>query len=272
MSVGVNITAGFTREAWIEKRTAEGFTKQTAIHEYEHWQDPAIAEAQEQKVPTRGDMIQKIAEARQNKPDKAKLYKPNFTLTDSYQKLYKELEALKGISPYNSKRAQEINSQMLSLQLHGTITDEERQAEVDKSLVMPIAQIIVRRKECEKVILDCEEKIDNFDVSPVQAKVDALEADYKKKYRANSGKWAALASIQKEYDKEVDKLEMKYAKKPINDLKVKRYEAKEYFLIYEARLKYFITANKDLIEEEIQQAKREEVRGSLVDLVEYMEG
>lgn len=36
-------------------------------------------------------------------------------------------------------------------------------------------------------------------------------------------------------------------------------------------LKYYMTANKDLIEEEIQNAKREEIRGSLGDLVAYME-
>jgi hypothetical protein len=32
-----------------------------------------------------------------------------------------------------------------------------------------------------------------------------------------------------------------------------------------------MTANKNLIEEEIQNAKREEIRGSLGDLVAYME-
>mgnify|MGYP006953954663 CR=1 FL=1 len=57
----------------------------------------------------------------------------------------------------------------------------------------------------------------------------------------------------------------------MNDLKIKRYRASEFLLIYEARINYYMTANKDLIEEEIQNAKREEIRGSLGDLVAYME-
>lgn len=266
-----NVTAGFTREAWIEKRVAEGFTKEQAGNEYDNYTDPAIKQAQEQKVPTRGEVLQNIAEARQNNLDKAKLYKPNFKWSADYKAVQKEIEGLDLNTAEGIKKGEELSKRLLAIQISGTVTDEERQAEVDKSLEMPIAQIIAECKKYEKVVLECEDKIDNFDVSPVQAKVDVLDADYKKKCRANAGRGSVLASIQKEYDDEVDKLEMEYIKKPINDLAVKRYEAKEYFLIYEARLKYFITANKDLIEEEIQQAKREEVRGSLVDLVGYME-
>lgn len=269
MSVGVNITAGFTREAWIGKRVAEGFTKEQAGHEYDGYADPANKQAQEQKIPTKGEIMIAIHEAIANNPDRKKLYAPNFRLTDVYQKLYKELEALKGVSPYDNKRSQELNSQMLKIQLHGTLTTEQTQAEVDRSLEMPIAQIIAERKKYEKIVLDCEEKLDNFDVTPVQAKVDALQAEYQKKIN-NTRNPIAGATLEAEFQKAVDNLELEYIKKPINNLAVKRYEAKEYFLIFEARLKYFVTANKELIEEEIQQAKREEVRGSLADLVEYV--
>lgn len=267
--IGTFTTAGFTREAWIDKRVAEGFTKEQAGHEYDDYTDPAIKQAQEQKVPTRGEMMVSIHEAIANNPNRKKAYNPDFSLTDAYQKLYEELEDLKGVSPYDGKRAQEINSQMLSLKIHGTITDEERQVEVDKTLEMPIAQIITERKKYEKIVLDCEEKIDNFDVSPVQAKVDVLQSEYQRKIHNARNPYAGV-TLEDEFNKKVDDLEMELIKKPINDLAVKRYEAKEHFLIYDARLKYFITSNKDLIEEEIQQAKREEVRGSLVDLVGYM--
>lgn len=33
--IGTFSTAGFTREAWIERRVAEGFTKEQAEHEFE---------------------------------------------------------------------------------------------------------------------------------------------------------------------------------------------------------------------------------------------
>lgn len=72
--IGTFSTAGFTREAWIEKRVAEGFTKEQAEHEFDSYTDPAIAKAQEQKVPTRGEMIQMINEAIMANIDKEQIY------------------------------------------------------------------------------------------------------------------------------------------------------------------------------------------------------
>lgn len=265
-----NITVGFTRDAWIEKRTAEGFTTEQAGHEYDQYTDPAIKQAQDQKVPTMGEMMVAIHEAIQNNPDRTKLYNPDFSLTVEYKNLRKELEALKGVVPYDANRAQVLNSQMLKIKLHGLVTDEEVQAEVDKTLEMPIAQIIAERKKYNKVIMECEEKIDNFDISTVQAQVDALQAEYQKKI-SDARNPVTTATLESEFKKAVAKIDLEYIKTPLNELAVKRYGAKEFFTVYDARLKYFITANKELIEEEIQQAKREEVRGSLVDLVSYME-
>ena len=76
-----------TKEEWIEKRTAEGFTKEYAINEYEGKQDPAVAEAQGQKVPTRGEMIEMVNEAMLNNPNKKKRYKPIFKLSKEYKTL-----------------------------------------------------------------------------------------------------------------------------------------------------------------------------------------
>lgn len=227
------------------------------------------AEAREQFIPTRGEMIEMIAEARNNNPNRKKVYKPDFSLSKEYMALEREKDKAEKAGDW--KLAESLSKQMTSIKTRGTFTDDERQAEIDKTLNMPIADILKERKKYEKIILDCEEKIDNFDVSPVQAKVDALEQEYRKKVRANTGKWAVLDHIQNEYDKEVDALEKELIKIPMNELAIKRYEAKEYFLIYEARVKYYVTANKELIEEEIHNAKRMEVRGALVDLVEYME-
>ena len=41
--IGTFSTAGFTREAWIEKRVAEGFTKEQAEHEFDSYTDPEKA-------------------------------------------------------------------------------------------------------------------------------------------------------------------------------------------------------------------------------------
>lgn len=259
----------FTREAWIEKRVAEGFTAEQAGNEYDNYLDPAIKEAQEQKVPTRGEMIQMIHEAMLNNPNRKKVYTPDFRFSKEYLKLKEEAKALTGVSPYDTRKAQELSKQMLSIQLNGTIAEEERQAEIDKTLTMPIADILKERKRYENLVLEYEEKIDNFDISPVQAKVDDLTAKYERKLRGKHG--IDFSIIKAEYERAVDELKHELIDIPKNDLAIKRYEAKEYFLIYEARVKYYIAANRELIDEEIQNAKRMEVRGSLVDLVEYME-
>ena len=262
--IGTFSTAGFTREAWIEKRVAEGFTKEQAEHEFDSYTDPAIAKAQEQKVPTRGEMIQMINEAIMANIDKEQIYKPNFTLTAEYMALSRESKS--ALKNNDVKRAQELSQRMLSIQLGNLISKEERQEEVDKTLVMPISEIFKEFNKYKAIMAECAEKIDNFDISSVQAKVDEVTEKYEKKAEGKSG--IHLAQIKASYEKEVNDLEYKLIK---NDLKIKRYRASEFLLIYEARIEYYMTANKDLIEEEIQNAKREEIRGSLGDLVAYME-
>lgn len=258
-----------TKEQWIEKRMAEGFSKEQAEHEYTHFHDPMIDEAQKQKVPTRGEMITMIAEAGQKNPDKKKVYSPDFSLSEEALKLREEIKDLNGKSPYDSKKAQELSNKLLSIKLHGTLTNETLQAEVDKTLEMPLADLIAQYKKYSGIIAECEEKIDNFDVSIVQAKVDALYAEYQRKLE---GKPVYVAAhIKDDCAKAVDKLVLDEITKPLNDLKIKRYEAGEYYSIYEARIKYYVNANKALIDEEVTAAKREEIRGSLADLVDYME-
>lgn len=70
---------------------------------------------------------------------------------------------------------------------------------------------------------------------------------------------------------DIDKLEMDLVTTPLNELALKRYRAKEFFSVYEARVKFYVTANKDLIKEEIENAKRAEIRGSLAELAGYVE-
>ena len=255
-----------TREAYIEKRVAEGFTVEQANNEYDGYLDPSIKEATEQKIPTKADMLVMISEAMQNNPNKKKLYNPDFKLSKEYLALKAELEKVKAFDP---KKAQEISSQMLSIQMGGTVTAEVRQAEIDKTLEMPIKQIIAERKKYEQIVTDCEKKIDNFDITAVQSKVDALTAEYERKLKKASS--ITFSVIKAEYERKVDELEYEEVTKPINDLAIKRYEAKEFYFIYEARVKYYVTANRSLIVEEMENAKRMEVRGSLVDLAEYLE-
>lgn len=226
-----------------------------------------VLEAQEQFVPTRGEILQMIHEAFNNNPDRKKAYTPDFKLCEEYLALKDEKNKAEKAGDW--KKAQELSGKMLNIQLSGTVTNEKRQAAIDKTLNMAIADILKERKKYEKIIAECEEKIDNFDVAPVQAKVDELTAEYERKLKGKKG--VAFDHIKAEYEQAVDDLERELVTIPMNELAIKRHEAREYFFIYEARVKYYIAANRELIDEEIQNAKRMEVRGSLVDLVEYME-
>ena len=259
-----------TREAYIEKRVAEGFTVEQANNEYDGYLDPSIKEATEQKVPTRADMLVMINEAINNNPNRKKVYIPDFKLSKEYLAVKAELEAVKSASPYDAKKAEALGKRMLSIQISGTISNEQIQQEIDKTLEMPIKQVIAKRNEYKKIVAECEEKIDNFDFTAVQAKADEIEAEYQKKCRKESGA-SYVSSISAEYERKIDELEYEEVIKPLNDLKLQRYEANEYYLIYEARVKYYVTANKQLIVEEMENAKRMEVRGSLADLAEYLE-
>lgn len=137
--IGTFSTEGFTREAWIEKRVAEGFTKEQAEHEFDNYTDPAIAKAQEQKVPTRGEMIQMINEAILNNPNKKQLYIPDFSLSAEYIGLKNELD--KAVEANNLELVQELNKRMFYVKMSGTVTNEEIQAEIDKTLVMPLSEV-----------------------------------------------------------------------------------------------------------------------------------
>lgn len=259
----------FTREQWIEKRVSEGFSEEQAGNEYDKYLDPAIKEAQAQKVPTRKDMLEMINEDINKNPNKKKLYTPNFKLSGAYTDVHKELEALKRKQPYDAQKAKGLSDKMLSIQINGSIDYDEYHKLIDESLEMPIKEIIAERKKYEKIVADCEDQIENFDLSACQSKVDALTAEYDKKLKGKIG--LAVSTLKDEYNKKVDELELEMIIKPRNELAIKRWEAKQYYLIYEARVKYYVSANKDLIEEEIQQAKRDEVRESLVDLAGYLE-
>lgn len=260
--------AEMTREQFIKVRMAEGFSKEAAEHAYDHTHDPSIEAAQEQKVPTKGEMLKMVHEARQNNPNKKKLYEPNFKLSKKYLDVKKEIDEATKANDY--KLAEKLSKQLLSIQIHGTIDSEEYQTKVDQSLDMPIAAIFAERKKYEAIITECEEKLDNFDVSAVQSKVDALGDQYNRKIKnAKSSMDAAL--LRGEYEKEVEALEHELITVPMNDIKIRRFEAKEYFLIYAARVKYFVDANKELIRSEMENAKREEIRGSLLDLAEELE-
>lgn len=260
-----------TQEQYVEKRVAEGFTVEQAKSEYNRTDTPTTVTLKEKlkndgKAPTRGEMRLIIHEAIQNNPNRVKVYTPDFSLSKEYKAL-----ASKDTSNMTQREKDNLSKQMLHIKINGTISEKTRQAEIDNTLNMPIAQIILQLKNHEAKVADMDERIDNFDLSSIQSKADKLKEQYDKKYIANRGNATAVATLQREYEKEIDELEMELITKPLNDLKLQRYEANEYKKIYDARLKYFVRANEDLIREELVEAKRREIRGSLLNLAGFVE-
>lgn len=225
-----------------------------------------IKDAEKQKVDTRGEQIQRVADAINANPDKNRLYAPNF----KYSKQYEEL-AKKDTSTMSNREKLKHSQALTKIQIGGTITDEEKQAIIDKALDMPIASVIAEMKKYESKVMDLESKLENFDTSEIQRKADTLTAEYKKKADARKGNWGALASLQDEYEVKVRELELDGLIKPMNDLKIQRYEALIYKRAYEYVVRAYISENQELIEAERVEARKREVRGSLTDLVEYIE-
>lgn len=260
-----------TQDQYVEKRVAEGFTVEQAKAEYNRTDTPTTAMLKEKlvsdgKAPTKGEALAMMYEAIQNNPNRQAKYAPDFSLSKEYEKL---------ANTYNSrmtnKERENVVAQGLRIKRAGTISEETKQAEIDKTINMSIAEVIRQLKKFEAKVADMESKIDNFDVSAVQAKVDDLTEKYHKKCNANKGNWMLIANLESQYQKDVDKIEFDEIIKPLNDLKIARYEADTYRAIYEARLKFFVKANKDLIAEELTEAKRDEIRGSLLDLAPLVE-
>ena len=53
---------------------------------------------------------------------------------------------------------------MLYVKMSGTVTNEEIQAEIDKTLIMPLSEVFEEYNKYKAIVAECEEKIDNFDV------------------------------------------------------------------------------------------------------------
>lgn len=190
---------------------------------------------------------------------------PDFTQSKEYQ----DLLAV-DTSTMSGAEKDAHAKKLLFIQSHGTYTDEERQAEIDTSLSTPLSNSVSTRDELRAQIEKIEGKITNFDVSEAQAKVDALEADYK--HRANRVSGISRAVIQSEYQKAVDEIEQEYVNKPLNTLKLERYRLIERYKVYDNRIKLYVSANKDAIQRAIDRARDAEIDENLLALAEYMEG
>lgn len=223
-----------------------------------------VIEAERQQTPA--EQRAQLAKLINNSPSRMRgRFTPDFTLTPEY-------EELKGVdtSTMSDKQIEEHNTKLFMLKKYGTYTDVVRQREIDNSLAIPLSESIKLRDQYLAQIEKLEHDMDNFDVSSVNAKAEALEQRYRKMLQGKNG--IERASIQAEYNKEYDKLKLEEYTKPYNDLAVARFEAIERYKVHTNRIRLYIFVNKDAIQRQLDKARDAEINENLLALAEYMEG
>lgn len=222
-----------------------------------------VAEAQAQLTPA--EMTERLGKLIAESPSRRRgRFTPDFSLT-------KEYEELSGVdtSKMSTKEAEEHAFKLMQIKRAGTFTDEQRQAEIDNSLSIPLSEAIKLRDQYKADIERTEAEMDSFDTSNFDRKAEALSVVYKQRTKGKSG--MQLAHIQAEYDKEYDALKFEEYTKPYNSLAVKRHEAIEKYKVYEHRIQLYCSLNKEAIVRQIEKARDAEINENLLALAEYME-
>lgn len=193
-------------------------------------------------------------------------YAPDFSLSDEYLELSKQLSNMN----LSQKDRDDISKKMLFIKIQGNVSPEFIEDEKERVMTLPIASVIKKIKSLEIDIEKTKQDIDNFDYEYVQRKLDEVSTKYQG-FTKGMDLLSAGLTYQKDFNNEADKIEFELMHKPLNDLKLKLYYARTIKTIYDLRLKYYVQANKDLIKLEIEEAKRREIKGSLLDLAPYVE-
>lgn len=174
----------------------------------------------------------------------------------------------------------------------------ERQNEVKQSISTRLAEMGKERARRDLYIPDFRQsdeykKIAEQDISMLtQAERDKMQRDLlhislhgnitdnQKQEVIDHALELPLVDLIKEkakYQKEMKEAEEKIDSDPDGDaehlskLKIKRYEAGIYLGLCEDVLKDFVSRNRSMIEAEVEEARRREIRGSLADLLDYLD-
>lgn len=224
----------------------------------------ALAEATSQL--TESQMRDHLKELIAKSPSRQRArYNPDFSLTPEYEELVNT-----DTSNMRAKELKDHTTKLTAYKRAGGFSNEVRQAEIDKSLAMPISDVIKLRDSYIAQIQSLEAEMDSFSEAEAQAKVDEITEAFKERSKGLSR--SARAGLQAEYEKECDEAEMELYTKPRNALAVKRYEAIELYKVYENRVKLYVSLNREAIAKQIERARDREITENLLALAEYMEG
>lgn len=152
----------------------------------------------------------------------------------TYSEEYKKLK-LELDKKHTPQELQKLVSDLVGLKTEGTIS-RERQAEIiDEARAMSLSQLLSKCSSYREEIQRCEAEYDKLTEKAPEGKVE----DYEEKR---------------------------------NKLLIKHWEKMAYYRAYDLALRDYIRANDELIKDEIVNAKRDEIKSSLVQLVKFING
>lgn len=258
-------------EDFREVKRAEGFKDEDIKKMYygDPELDTKIQQAITSKAPTKGEQVEAIGNAILNNKNKDELYVPDFSLSKPYLELSEKINNTS--SNIDNFEKAKLGKELLSINMNGTISKKERQDILDKATEMLIADVLAEKDKYEKKVADFTDKLDNFEITGIQAKIDEVMEKYQQQADKNRGRYSVLAKLQDDRDNEVDGLEKELFIIPFNDLKIQRWEAQIYFNAYDIVAMKYANEHKDIIKQGIEEARRREVIGSLAGLAPYLE-
>ena len=191
-------------------------------------------------------------------------YTPIFSATKQYQ----ELDQLDKDN-LSEKERNELVRRMFNVK-NGGLFEQMRQTEIDKSLEMPISEVITNRDKYRARLDELTKTFDDFSEDKFEQAVERLVLVYETKGRGAND--MANAQLKADFLRDKQRLYFEHITLPKNQILIDRYEAEVLYEVYEHRVELYVKSNEDKIREQIEAVKGEEIRENLLALAPYVEG
>lgn len=228
----------------------------------------AIAQATAQPDPkeTRKAVMDLIEESRKS------LGNVDFSYSKKYQDLKSQLDNAE------SWQKKKILAEMTMIKTKGTITPSEKQKMLDSAIALPLDQLMSEHSRLIAKYNELGEKIKGLSIEEYQTRADTEVEENRKKYVSelqrhpeySDAKRARIRAIAESNLSDIyEKEEAQYTADK-QALMIEMWETNETLKAHEMALSKYISENSDLIAQEMEEARRAEIRGSLRGLAELI--
>jgi len=232
----------------------------------ERSEELARATAQKDQTETRRDAGKVVEESRKS------LGNVDFSYSKKYQDLKSQLDNAE------SWQKAKILAEMTTIKTKGTITPSEKQKMLDSAIALPLDQLMSEHSRLIAKYNELGEKIKGLSVEEYQKSADEAAKKAYKKYQdaLRNHPEASLterSAYQRAFSSEKEKIyqteEARYEADK-QALMIEMWETNETLKAHEMALSKYISENSDLISQEMEAARRAEIRGSLRGLAELI--